>query len=59
MERESTEVRIKQKLEKKEETLLEKIKRSPDKRHTEHMKALLKHFDNHRCLSQSQEGKCM
>ena len=34
MERERTEVRIMQKYEKKEETLTEKVQRSPDERHT-------------------------
>ena len=38
-EKESTEVRITQKEEKKRETLIEKIKRSPDKRHTQKTEA--------------------
>ena len=44
---------------KKEESLTEKIKRSPDERHTKTHGSLTDTFDNHRCLSQSEESKCI
>jgi hypothetical protein len=59
MERESTKVRISQKLAKKEETLIEKIKRSLDERHTKTHRSLTDTFrQNHRYLFQSEEIKC-
>ena len=52
MKMKSTKVWITQKLEKKEEILTEKMKRSLDE-------ASLKHLDNYSGLSRSEESKCM
>jgi hypothetical protein len=59
VERRSTEVQITQKQKTKEETLTEKIKRPPDKGTHKHTEAEVIHFDNHICLSQSVEIKCI
>ena len=37
----------------------ERMKRSPDERPHKDTEISLKHFDNHRYLSQSEESKCM
>ena len=53
----SIEVRITQKMEKRQGKLLLKNEEiSGGKAHTE---TYLIYFDNHRCLSQSEESKCM
>ena len=40
--------------------LTKKTKRSPEERHTQtHGSLIEKRFDNHRCLSRSEESKCM
>ena len=36
-----------------------KMKRSPEERHTQTHKNLFEYFDDHRCLSQSEESKFM
>ena len=59
MVRETTEVWRTQKQEKKEETLTENTKRSPNERHTQIHLSLTETFCNQRCLSQSQENKCV
>ena len=59
MEAESTEVQITQKQEQKEETLPKKRRDFQMKGTNKHMEAELISFDNHRCLSQSEENKCM
>ena len=38
------------------ENSYQKMKRSPKVRHTQHRKTYLKHFDDHRYLSQSEES---
>ena len=46
------------KIGKKAETLTEKMKRSPDERHTQTHGSLIE-TDDHGCLSRSEESKCM
>ena len=36
-----------------------KLKRSLEDRHTKHTETYLKYFDDHSCLSRSEESKCL
>ena len=59
VERESTEVWITQKRKRKGKLLSKKLKDFQMKVTHKHTEASLIRFDNHRCLSQSEECKCM
>ena len=54
-----TEVRITQKMEKKGKTLIEKWRDLRRKGTHKYMETYLIYFNDHQCLSQSEEGKCM
>ena len=57
--KENIKVRIRQKTEKERENSYRKMKRSRKKGTHKHKETYLIYFDNHRCLSQSEESKCM
>ena len=58
--KESTEVWITQNIGKEWGNSYRKMKRYLEERHTpKHTETYLKYFVNHRCLSQSEESKCM